>query len=38
MDITMNDIKENIKRLSSKVSLKIDSIFIENKGNIEKYF
>lgn len=38
MDITINDIKDNIKRLSSKLSLKIDSIFIEYKGNIEKYF
>lgn len=38
MDVIINDIKDNIKRLSSKVSLKIDSIFIEHRGNIEKYF
>lgn len=38
MDITIKDIKEKINRLSQTVSLKIDSIFIEKKGKIEKYF
>lgn len=38
MDIKINNIKDNINKLSQKVSLKIDSIFIEKNGKIEKHF
>ena len=36
--ITINTIKDSINKLSEKMSLNIDSIFIEQKGNIEKTF
>lgn len=36
--ININDVKKNVDKLSKSLNIKIDSIFVEQRGNIDKVF